>query len=190
MKHIKKIAVIGNCGSGKSTLTQQLHELLKLPVYHLDKYYWKPGWQRVDPAEYAAIHDMLCERDEWIMDGINLRLLPRRINAADMIIFLDIPRYKCIWRVVKRMIKYHGKERPDSPIGCPERFSFAFLKFLKWVWNFKKDYKPRIYNYLKMEKERDQDFVGMELYVPKLIYVLKSQKEIDEFIKKLKTHQL
>ena len=187
MKNIKRIAVIGNAGSGKSTLTRQLHNILKLPVYHLDKYYWKPGWVPVDPLEYSQLHDMLCERDEWIMDGMNLRLLLTRIDAADMIIFLDIPRYKCLWRVIKRTLMNYGKERLDSPAGCPEGFSFAFLKFLKWVWKFKKYYKPRIYAYFKMEQDFQDEMHANDGFQPKEFYVLRSQKEIDEFLKTLKS---
>ncbi len=39
-----KIMVIGSSGSGKSTFSRKLGEILSLPVYHLDLYYWKPGW--------------------------------------------------------------------------------------------------------------------------------------------------
>ena len=41
-----KIAIIGNPGSGKSTLASKLHHILGIPIYHLDQYFWKPGWQR------------------------------------------------------------------------------------------------------------------------------------------------
>ena len=57
MKNIKRIAIIGNAGSGKSTLTQKLHTITNLPVYYLDQYFWKPGWVRTDPDEYKKIHD-------------------------------------------------------------------------------------------------------------------------------------
>lgn len=43
-----KIAIIGNAGSGKSTLSAKLRALLAIPLYHLDQYFWKPGWQEPD----------------------------------------------------------------------------------------------------------------------------------------------
>src|SRR3990167_5017001 len=104
MKSIKRIAIIGNAGSGKSVLAQKLHQILHLPVYHLDKYFWKSNWTHPDPDEYKIIHDKLCNQEEWIMDGMNLRLLEYRIQRADIIIFLDIPRYLCFWRIFKRTI--------------------------------------------------------------------------------------
>ena len=51
-----KIAIIGNAGSGKSTLGFELHKKLDLPLYHLDQYYWKPNWQRVDAAHRCVKH--------------------------------------------------------------------------------------------------------------------------------------
>lgn len=39
-----KIMIIGSSGSGKSTFSRELGEFLKLPVYHLDAFFWRPGW--------------------------------------------------------------------------------------------------------------------------------------------------
>ena len=51
-----KIAIIGNAGSGKSTLGLQLHKKLGLSLYHFDQYFWKPGW--VEP-ELKTCFDQL-----------------------------------------------------------------------------------------------------------------------------------
>ncbi|TOH24481.1 AAA family ATPase, partial [Vibrio parahaemolyticus] len=39
---MKRIAVIGSGGSGKSTFSALLGKKLNLPVHHLDQLYWKP----------------------------------------------------------------------------------------------------------------------------------------------------
>lgn len=174
MKNIKRIAIIGNSGSGKSTLSQQLHKIYKLPVYHLDQYFWGPGWVHPNPDEYKIIHDNLCDLDEWIMDGVNLRLMEYRIQRADVIIFLDLPRYLCFYRIFKRLFKYYGKETPSGPKGCFEKISWASIPFLKYVWNFKNKYPAKI-------KELLKDYANT-----KEIYVLKSQKDIDQFINRIK----
>lgn len=175
MKTIKRIAIIGNAGSGKSMLAQKLHTIFKLPIYHLDKYFWKPGWVHPDYFEYAKVHSTICEQEEWIIDGMNLRLLEYRALHADMIIFLDIPRYKCFWRIFKRTWKYYGKETPSSAIGCAERFNWEFVKFLKWVWQFKKRYPERI---CEIVEDVVYDFPE------KQFVIVKSQKEIDQLVKK------
>ena len=46
-----KIAIIGVPGSGKSTLAFKLHKILHIPLFHLDQYFWQPGWQRPDREE-------------------------------------------------------------------------------------------------------------------------------------------
>ena len=172
MKDVKKIAIICNAGSGKYILAQKLHALIKLPMYHLDKYFWKPGWVRPDLVEYEKIHNALCDKDEWIIDGMNLKFLAYRAQKADMIIFLDIPRYKCFWNIFKRTWKYYGKETSSGAKGCVERFNWEFIKFLKWVWDFEKKYPAKIKEILKQ-------------YPKKQIYIFKSQQDIDQFLEKI-----
>ncbi|GMU19703.1 MAG: hypothetical protein AMXMBFR12_08950 [Candidatus Babeliales bacterium] len=170
MKSSKRITIIGNAGSGKSTLAQRLHAITKLPIYHLDQYFWKPGWQHPDPAEYKIIHDSICDKDEWIIDGMNLRVLEHRIQRADIIIFLDIPRSQCFTNIFKRTWHYYGRQTPSSAPGCSERFNWEFFKFLKWVWDFKKRYPHKIMGILNQHSDKE-------------VYILKSRKEIDAFLR-------
>ena len=76
-----KIAIIGNSGSGKSTLAFQLHKILHLPLFHLDQYFWKPGWQRPNRDEFAKIHNNLCDGNAWIIEGMAIRLYVRNFNT-------------------------------------------------------------------------------------------------------------
>ena len=41
---MQRIMVIGSPGAGKSTLSVAMAGKLSLPLYHLDKLYWKAGW--------------------------------------------------------------------------------------------------------------------------------------------------
>lgn len=68
-----KIAIIGNAGSGKSTLALSLHKTLHIPLFHLDQYFWKPGWIEPDRAEFEKIHNALCDKPEWIIEGMAIR---------------------------------------------------------------------------------------------------------------------
>lgn len=178
MKNIKRIAIIGNAGSGKSTLALKLHSITKLPVYHLDQYFFMPNWEKPIPEEYKIVHDSLCDKEEWIIEGVNLKLLDYRAARADIIIFLDVPRYICLWRTFKRTIVYYGKERPESADGCKEQFNKAYLKLIKYIWNFEKEYHP-IINEILTKYSRE-----------KPIYILKSRKEIDHFCKLFDTQNL
>jgi adenylate kinase family enzyme len=51
---MQRILVIGSSGTGKSTLARQLASKLALPIIHLDKEYWLPGWVAPEPAAWQA----------------------------------------------------------------------------------------------------------------------------------------
>lgn len=176
--HHKKIAIIGCAGSGKTTLAFKLKEKLNLPLYHLDQYYWKPGWQRAALEEFIIIHQELCERDEWIMEGSYTSTLLTRVAYADIVIFLDVPRYKCLWYVLKRSVLNLGKIIPGNPEGCEQRLlSLQFLEFLKWIWAFKYRARGAILNILEICKDSDD---------AKQIYILKSLDESELLFKEKK----
>ncbi len=170
LKKVHRIAVIGNAGSGKSTVAQKLHHVLGLPLYHLDQYFWKPGWGRPNRDEYKLIHDELCNRDEWIIEGTNLSLWDHRMERAQAIVILKIPRMQCLWRIMKRTLKHYGKETPSSAPGCHERLNGEFFKFLKWTWDFEPKYDAKV---AELVEKYGQS---------KHIIVLQSQKEIDTFL--------
>lgn len=130
---MQRILVIGSGGSGKSTLSKRLGEILALPVIHLDSLYWKPGWVEPDKSEWADEVRRIIARETWILDGNYSGTLPERLEACDTVVFLDLPRLICLWRVFLRLLTHHGKPRPDMPAGCPERFDIGFLL---WVWNY------------------------------------------------------
>jgi adenylate kinase family enzyme len=138
---MKRILVIGAGGAGKSTFAQRLGKILNIEVIHLDSLYWRPGWVEPPKEEWKKTVEHIIARDSWIMDGNYSGTLESRFEACDTVIFLDIERMICLWRVVKRAMKYRNKSRPDMAEGCPERFD---LQFILWVWNYKKRSRPKI----------------------------------------------
>jgi adenylate kinase family enzyme len=171
----KKIMIVGNAGSGKTTLAFALHQKVQLPLYHLDQYYWLPDWQRPDFEVFTKIHAELCARDTWILEGIYFKLLPVRMAHADVIIFLDTPRWLCLWRVIKRAIMYAGHVIPGNPQGCKQNlWSMKFVEFLQWVWNFNDRYRENIIQMLAQEKMR----------CDKKVYILQSNAQIQAFLNK------
>lgn len=142
---MERITIIGCGGAGKSTLARQLGEKLNIPVVHLDRLFWKPGWVQVTQEEFDAALQVELEKDKWIMDGNFDRTLPERIKHCDTIIYLDFSRTVCLMSVLKRVLTSYGKVRPDMGEGCPERVDFEFLK---WVWNFNKNKREKNYRLL------------------------------------------
>ena len=66
---MKRVAVFGNTGGGKSTLAKRLAEIIRLPLYPIDKIKFKAGGGKFPHDEYLKAHADLLRRDEWIIDG-------------------------------------------------------------------------------------------------------------------------
>lgn len=142
---MERIVIIGCGGAGKSTLARQLGEKLNIPVIHLDKLFWNPGWVEKSKEEFDALHEQELAKEKWIMDGNFNRTMPERIARCDTVIYLDFRRIACLFGVLKRVLTTYGKVRPDMGEGCPERIDFEFLK---WVWNYNKNKRERNYKLL------------------------------------------
>lgn len=165
---MKKILVIGSGGAGKSTFAKRLGEILKINVIHMDQQYWLPGWVEPPKPAWAARVDALCNRAAWIMDGNYSGTLERRLVACDAVVFLDLPPLICLWRVFKRLVKYHNTTRPDMGEGCRERFSFQFLL---WVWSYRRRTRPKIVQLLKQHEGKIQ------------IIWLRSSEEVEKYLR-------
>ncbi len=166
---MERIMIIGCGGSGKSTLARRLGEKLRLPVVHLDKLFWTPGWVSIPKDEFDRLHREAIDQKKWIIDGNFDRTIPVRLQRCDTVIYLDFSRFACLMGVVKRVLTTYGKVRPDMGEGCPERFD---LDFLKWVWNFNKNNRKRNYRLLNETK-------GIE------VVILKNRRQVNRFLETL-----
>jgi adenylate kinase family enzyme len=136
---MRRVLVVGSGGAGKSIFATRLGELTDLPVIHLDALYWRSGWKQTPQEEWAGVVDALVARDAWVMDGNYGGTLDARLAACDTVVFLDLPRRVCLWRVVRRWLRHRGRTRPDMAPGCDERLS---LEFLRWIWQYRATRRP------------------------------------------------
>ena len=138
---MQRILIIGSGGAGKSTLATRLGKILHLPVIHLDRLHWLPGWVEPPKDEWKRKVEAITKTESWIIDGNYGGTMQIRLAACDTVIYLDFPRALCTWRVIKRRLKYLKGTRPDMGEGCPEKLD---TEFLSWVWNFPNSTKPSI----------------------------------------------
>jgi adenylate kinase family enzyme len=138
---MRKILVIGAGGAGKSTLARRLAACGGLPLIHLDALYWHPGWVPTPNDLWDQEIARLIAQDAWVMDGNYGRTLPPRLAACDTVIFLDRPRWRCLWHLLRRRLEYRRKGRPDLAAGCPERITWEFIS---WVWTYPKRRRPAL----------------------------------------------
>jgi|SRR6266700_1953020 adenylate kinase family enzyme len=170
---MKRIMIIGAPGAGKSTLARTLHTITKLSVIHLDSLFWKPGWRKTPKAAWIALQQEIVQGEEWIIDGTYQSTMDIRLEAADTIIFLDIPRPLYFWRVIKRHILYRRKPRPDLAKGCPEKITW---RYLGEVWNFPTNERGTLIEKFSNLKRQEQ----------KQIIWLTSVHTVSTFVKELR----
>jgi adenylate kinase family enzyme len=114
---MKRVAVFGNTGGGKSTLARNLAELTRLPLYPLDLIQYRVGGGTVPHEEYLKTHAELLRQDEWIIDGFGCVASSwERFSRADTLVYIDLPLATHYWWVTKRLIK----GLVVSPKGWPE----------------------------------------------------------------------
>lgn len=166
---MERIMIIGCGGAGKSTLARQLGEKTGLPVVHLDKLFWKPGWVSLSQEEFDLVHQEAISRERWIIDGNFDRTIPQRLSRCDTVLYLDFSRWACVMGVAKRVLTTYGTVREDMGEGCPERFD---LEFLKWVWDFNKNKRQKNYRLL-------EEAEGVE------VIILKNRREVKRFLSSL-----
>ena len=170
---MQKILVIGSGGAGKSTFSARLGASLGLPVVHLDACYWSAGWVERDKEEWRQIVGRLADEDAWIMDGNYGGTMDIRLAACDTVIFLDMPRFLCLWRILRRRLRFHGQTRPDMAEGCDEHLTWEFIR---WVWNYPAARRPQIL--ARLSALRDE----------KHVIVLHSGRQVEAFLAGLAQH--
>ncbi|MFK0243110.1 DNA topology modulation protein FlaR [Amycolatopsis azurea] len=135
---MRRVMVVGCSGAGKSTFSRRLGAALGLPVTHLDRLYWRPGWTPAPDAEFHAAQQEIIASDAWVIDGNYGSSMHLRLPRADTIVFLDYPRRVCLWRALTRCLREYGQDK-QAP-GCPERLD---LEFYSYLWRWPKHHRAR-----------------------------------------------
>ncbi len=138
---MERIAIVGRSGSGKSTLARRLGGRCGLPVIHMDQLYWTPGWVEQDPEVWRAAVNAAAAADRWVIEGVGSSASALRFARAEIIVWLETPRWLCLWRAVRRSLTTFGVVRPDIAPGCPEKIDLAFYRY---IWNWDRDTRPRL----------------------------------------------
>ena len=134
--------MIGSGGAGKSVLAVELARRTGLPVIHLDREYWRPGWAPTPEPEWEARVAEIVKGERWIIDGNFGGTMHLRLAAADTIVFLDLPRLVCEWAVITPLACDTGGGR--GPTWRPGLNDKLDLKFLRWIWGYPTTRRPGI----------------------------------------------
>jgi adenylate kinase family enzyme len=139
---MKRVAVFGNAGGGKSTLAKRLADLTRLPLYPLDMIQFRAGGGAVPHDEYLKAHAELLRQHEWIIDGFGcVASAWERFAKADTLVYIDLPLITHHWWVTKRLIKGLFV----TPEGWPENSPIwsSTMSSYKVLWLCHRGLTPR-----------------------------------------------
>jgi adenylate kinase family enzyme len=139
VSRVERIAIIGCGGSGKSHLARILAERLGITPVHLDVLHYDKDWKPLDQETFASLQRDLVAAPRWIIDGNYASTLLVRLEAADTVIFLDLPGWACLRGIIQRRLRHRGGQH--QAIGVYDRITWDFIRY---VLGYRKKMAPRV----------------------------------------------
>jgi hypothetical protein len=167
----RRIMLIGNAGTGKSTLADEIGRLSGIEIVHLDYLLWNPGWRITNEEEFRRHHAALLERESWVIDGVAYTsTIGPRLAAADAVIFTRYPLLRCYWWSLKREL------RPAKAAGRPKNCPMlpAIGKLIRAIWHTQRETVPEIGRLLERHAE------------DAAVYVLRSPREVPRLLREVR----
>jgi adenylate kinase family enzyme len=151
---VQKVAIVGCGGSGKSYLARELGQLIEAPVTHLDAEYFDDEWNPLPMEKFEARQRELVASARWVIDGNYNSTLHVRLQAADTVIFMDLPTRSCLRGILTRQLRHgHGQNRGA---GVFNRITPGVLQY---VLGYRRKMRPRV------QAKIDQFASGTEIIV-------------------------
>jgi adenylate kinase family enzyme len=170
---MKRVAIFGNAGGGKSTLARELAVITGLPLAVVDELQYRPGGTSVPHEEYLQAHAKLLADDEWIIDGFGgIKLLWERLEAADTLIHVDLPLAVHAYWVTKRLIKGLFATPQGWPEGSPVISSS--ISSYRVLWPCHAHLTPKYRSYVSGAAQR------------KRVFHLRSKGELMQFLESMR----
>jgi adenylate kinase family enzyme len=147
MDRVRRISVVGNSGSGKTTTARALAAAIGAPFLELDSVYHQPGWVELETREFRRRVSEFVAGDSWVVDGNYSKVQDLVWDRADTVAWVDPPRYRVMRQVIWRSLSRVAR-RTELWNGNRERWgSFLSLKpgesVIAWAWTSHHVYRSR-----------------------------------------------
>jgi len=142
---MKRIAIIGNGGGGKSRLARKLSETLGLPLTHVDSIQYLAGMKVREIFETRKLLNEIVEQENWIIDGFGpMDVMEKRFSMADKVVLIDFPIWRHYWWASKRQFKSLWSPRVELPDYCNEATFAHTLRLYKILWRVHSEIRPQL----------------------------------------------
>ena len=151
----QRIVVQGPSGSGKTTLAKTIANSLGFPYLELDSVFHQANWTPLDEVAFRGVVSSFADQPQWVSDGNYGAVRDLLWRRADVIVFIDLPKWQVMARIVKRTLRrailrtelWNGnRESPRNLISRdPER------NIVLWTWNTHARYRETVPNEARTE---------------------------------------
>ena len=143
---MKRIAVVGTTGSGKTTLARRIAHAHGVPHVELDALQWGPDWTPAATSAFRADVAAALAGDAWVVDGNYSAVRDIVWSRADTLVWLDYSAGTVLWRLLIRTFR-RGLRREELWNGNRERLWTQFVSrdsILLWMlrthWRRRREY--------------------------------------------------
>jgi adenylate kinase family enzyme len=123
-----RVVIIGNSGSGKSYLAQQIAAFDSRLVVSLDELFWMPGGfnQKRPAAEVQTMIDQSLAAQSWVVEGVFGNLASAFLTRANLLIWLNFD-----WEVCRAALLERGSQSAERL--DPKVATHAFEELVQWA---------------------------------------------------------
>jgi adenylate kinase family enzyme len=144
---VERVSVVGNSGSGKTSVARKLNRELGGDVLELDSIFHQPDWRELPREDFRAAVSGVVAGERWVVDGNYSAVIDLVWARADTVVWLDFPRWRVMWQVTGRTLRrlitreelWNGNREPLSNVTRldPKRSIIA------WAWTQHAKYRTR-----------------------------------------------
>ena len=124
----RRINVIGTSGTGKTTFSRSLAEVLGLPLQEMDRLYWLQDWTDPEEEVFLAKVREAVSGGRWVLDGNYNRTSDIKWASVECVVWLDYPFLTTLRQAVFRAFRRSLTQEEIWPgTGNRESFRKSFL---------------------------------------------------------------